>query len=131
LTDLLPAPASSVARSSAPSSVCLSSDIIGEHAPVAPTDDPVAGYHFTVVPHTHWDREWYLPFEVFRLRLVRAVEEICDVLERDSRFTSFTLDGQSVILEDVAELRPDLEPRLRRLLADGRLSAGPAYLRPD
>jgi mannosylglycerate hydrolase len=134
LTDLLPAPASSVAPSSArvtPSSGPISSDTAGEHAPVAPADDPVAGYHFTVVPHTHWDREWYLPFEVFRLRLVRAVEEICDVLERDPRFTSFTLDGQSVILEDVAELRPDLEPRLRRLLADRRLSTGPAYVLPD
>jgi mannosylglycerate hydrolase len=97
----------------------------------AATDDPVAGYHFTVVPHTHWDREWYLPFEVFRLRLVRAVEEICGVLERETTFRTFTLDGQSVILEDVTELRPDLEPRMRRLLADGRLSTGPAYVLPD
>ena len=28
-----------------------------------------------VVSHTHWDREWYQPFEVFRLRL-------CDQLVR-------------------------------------------------
>src|SRR5215210_5757294 len=93
--------------------------------------DPIAGYHFTIVPHTHWDREWYLPFEVFRLRLARVVETICDVLETDSRFRTFTLDGQAIILEDVVELRPDLEPRLRALLAAGRLSTGPAYVLPD
>jgi hypothetical protein len=23
-----------------------------------------------LVPHTHWDREWYEPFQRFRLRLV-------------------------------------------------------------
>jgi mannosylglycerate hydrolase len=93
--------------------------------------DPVAGYRFTVVPHTHWDREWYLPFEQFRMRLVRTVEEICDVLESDTRFRTFTLDGQAVILEDVVELRPDLEARLRALLEKGRLATGPAYVLPD
>ena len=24
-----------------------------------------------VVSHTHWDREWYLPFQLFRVKLVR------------------------------------------------------------
>ena len=27
-----------------------------------------------LVPHTHWDREWYLPFQRFRLKLVRLVD---------------------------------------------------------
>jgi mannosylglycerate hydrolase len=97
----------------------------------APDAETLAGYRFTVVPHTHWDREWYQPFEVFRMRLARAVERICDVLEADPRFTSFTLDGQAVILEDVVELRPDLEARLRRLTAAGRLEVGPSYVLPD
>ena len=102
-------------------------------APTPPTTavDPVAGYRVTVVPHTHWDREWYLPFELFRIRLARTVERICEVLESEPRFRSFTLDGQSVILEDVVELRPDLEPRIRALLADGRLITGPSYVLPD
>jgi len=101
-------------------------------APLSTTgSELVAGYHFTVIPHTHWDREWYLPFEVMRLRLARTVERICDVLEADERFRSFTLDGQAVILEDVVEVRPDLEPRLRRLIAEGRLITGPGYVLPD
>ncbi|MBI5093774.1 MAG: hypothetical protein HZB26_15190 [Candidatus Hydrogenedentes bacterium] len=37
-----------------------------------------------VVPHTHWDRAWYLPFEEFRLRLIRLVDRVCDTLEKDS-----------------------------------------------
>jgi mannosylglycerate hydrolase len=93
--------------------------------------DPVAGYRFTVVPHTHWDREWYLPFEQFRMRLVRTVEEICDVLEADARFRTFTLDGQAILLEDVVDLRPDLEERLRNLVSRRRLATGPGYVLPD
>src|ERR1043165_9122118 len=29
-----------------------------------------------IVPHTHWDREWYLPFQTFRLRLVDPLDEL-------------------------------------------------------
>jgi alpha-mannosidase len=88
-------------------------------------------FDFLVVPHTHWDREWYVPFEVFRLRLGTVVDEALDVLERDASFRSFTLDGQAVVLEDYVEIRPENEGRLRRLLTDGRLEAGPWYVLPD
>ncbi len=90
-----------------------------------------AARRFFVVPHTHWDREWYLPLEHFRLELARTVDEILDTLEQDARFRSFTLDGQAVLLEDYLELRPENEPRLRVLLASGRLVAGPSYVLPD
>jgi alpha-mannosidase len=84
-----------------------------------------------VVPHTHWDREWYLPFEHFQLRLGAVVDEVLDVLERDPEFTSFTLDGQAVVLEDYLEARPENEGRLRELIAAGRLEVGPSYILPD
>jgi mannosylglycerate hydrolase len=93
--------------------------------------DPLEGYRAWIVPHTHWDREWYLPFEQFRIRLVRTLEEIADVMEADERIAHFTLDGQTILLEDCAELRPDLIERLRRLALDGRLSIGPGYVLPD
>ena len=86
---------------------------------------------FFVVPHTHWDREWYRPFEHFRLELARVVDEVLDVLERDPAFTSFTLDGQAIVLEDYLEVRPENEDRLRALLASGRLEVGPSYILPD
>ena len=44
-----------------------------------------------LVGHTHWDREWYLPFQQFRARLVGTVDYVMELLERDERFTSFTL----------------------------------------
>jgi alpha-mannosidase len=84
-----------------------------------------------VVPHTHWDREWYRPFEHFRLELARVVDGVLDVLEHDRRFTSFTLDGQAIVLEDYLDVRPENEGRLRDLLSAGRLEAGPSYVLPD
>ncbi len=91
----------------------------------------VSDFRYLVVPHTHWDREWYLPFEQFRLRLGMVVDGVLDTLERDPSFTSFTLDGQAIVLEDYLEVRPENEERLRALLAAGRLEVGPSYELPD
>ena len=84
-----------------------------------------------MVPHTHWDREWYLPFEEFQLMLADVVDELLDVLERDPSFSSFTLDGQAIVLEDYLDARPENEGRLRALLRSGRIEVGPSYVLPD
>jgi mannosylglycerate hydrolase len=86
---------------------------------------------YFVVPHTHWDREWYRPLEHFRLMLGSVVDEVLDTLERDPAFTSFTLDGQAIVLEDYLAVRPENEPRLRALIAAGRIEIGPSYVLPD
>jgi alpha-mannosidase len=86
---------------------------------------------FVVVPHTHWDREWYRPFEHFRLWLGRVVDGVIETLERDARFSSFTLDGQAIVLEDYAEVRPHNRDRLRALIESGRIEVGPSYVLPD
>jgi alpha-mannosidase len=82
-------------------------------------DQPVV-----VVPHTHWDREWYLPFQSFRLSLVRLVDKVLDMLEADPRFV-FTLDGQLQTVDDYLEVRPEAGPRIRALVEEGRLAVGP------
>ncbi len=91
----------------------------------------VSDFRYLVVPHTHWDREWYLPFEFFRLRLGSVVDGVLDTLERDPSFTSFTLDGQAIVLEDYLEVRPENAGRLQPLLDAGRLEVGPSYVLPD
>lgn len=84
-----------------------------------------------VVSHTHWDREWYLTFQQFRFRLVRLVEELLQILEGDPEYRHFMLDGQTVILEDVLDVRPDLEEPLRSFVRAGRILIGPWYVLPD
>jgi alpha-mannosidase len=84
-----------------------------------------------VVPHTHWDREWYEPFEVFRLRLVDMLDDLVPRLESGDAGPHFMLDGQTAILDDYLELRPEMASRLRALGESGRLGIGPWYVLMD
>jgi len=84
-----------------------------------------------VVPHTHWDREWYQTFQQFRMRLVRAIDKLLDILDRDPHFSNFMLDGQTIVLDDYLEIRPEQEERLKRHTRSGRITVGPWYLQPD
>ena len=84
-----------------------------------------------IVPHTHWDREWYSAFQTFRLKLVRVVDQVLDVLEDDPAFAHFLLDGQTAMVDDYLEVRPEAEARIRRLALAGRLSLGPWHSQPD
>ncbi|MGS2616242.1 glycoside hydrolase family 38 N-terminal domain-containing protein [Micromonospora sp. LZ34] len=77
-----------------------------------------------VVPHTHWDREWYEPFQRFRLRLVALLDEVFDRMERDPR-QRFTLDGQLAAVDDYLEVRPERREQVIALVRAGRLAVGP------
>lgn len=80
--------------------------------------------------HTHWDREWYRPFEAFRTDLVEVVRRVLDGLEAGT-LPSFYLDGQACVLEDVVSVAPELAPRVVALMEVGRLTAGPWYVLAD
>jgi alpha-mannosidase len=84
-----------------------------------------------VVSHTHWDREWYLPFEAFRARLVGMMDSLLELLDSDPEYRHFVLDGQTVPLDDYLEIRPDRRADIERLVRDGRLLIGPNYMLPD
>jgi alpha-mannosidase len=84
-----------------------------------------------IVPHTHWDREWYSPFQTFRLRLVKLLDALLPMLENDLSYARFLLDGQTAVLDDYLEIRPDARGALSRLAAAGRLSIGPWHVLMD
>lgn len=83
----------------------------------------------TLVPHTHWDREWYEPFEVFSERLVRMMDTLLRLGEEG--FPHFHLDGQTAMVDDYLARRPEAEAALRRLAAEGRISLGPWVTQMD
>jgi alpha-mannosidase len=82
-----------------------------------------------VVSHTHWDREWYQPFERFRQRLVTLVDELLD--DPPAGGASFLLDGQAILIDDYAAVRPERVAELASLIRDGTLEAGPWYVLAD
>ena len=84
-----------------------------------------------IVPHTHWDREWYQPFQVFRARLVDVVDEVLELLENDPEYRRFTLDGQAVVLDDYLEVRPERAATIAEHVRTERLRIGPWYVLAD
>ncbi len=86
---------------------------------------------FHLIFHTHWDREWHLPRAALHARLVGTLDDLLDRMARDPGFTSFLLDGQSVILEDYARARPERVDEVRGLVRAGRLQVGPWYVLAD
>ncbi len=80
--------------------------------------------------HTHWDREWYREFEIFRLRLLRVFDEVLDLLEEE-KIPSFYFDGQTCALEDYLQLRPEKESVIRKLISQKKLFIGPCYTLVD
>jgi alpha-mannosidase len=83
----------------------------------------------TLVPHTHWDREWYAPFDEFRERLVAMMDTLIEL--GNAGFPHFHLDGQTAMIDDYLAVRPEREADIRRLAEDGRLSAGPWVTQMD
>lgn len=91
---------------------------------------PVAHTLF-VVSHTHWDREWYLPFQDFRALLVQLMDKLLDILAHNPGYRHFTLDGQTITLEDYLAIRPGRREELKRHVQEGRILIGPWYVLPD
>jgi mannosylglycerate hydrolase len=83
-----------------------------------------------LVPHTHWDREWYRPFQSFRMQLVDLVDRVLDMLEAEPEF-AFTLDGQLATIDDYLEIRPEQAERIAGHVRSGRLAIGPWQILMD
>ena len=80
---------------------------------------------------THWDREWYQPFQDYRYRLVQLLDAVLEGLADGRLKGPFTCDGQAIILEDYLEVRPERREQVEALAREGKLAIGPWYVLPD
>jgi alpha-mannosidase len=84
-----------------------------------------------IVSHTHWDREWYRTFQLFRLKLIHLVDGLLEILEEDKEYKFFMLDGQTIVLDDYLLMRPEKEEILHKYIQKGRILIGPWHILPD
>ena len=84
-----------------------------------------------VVSHTHWDPEWYATYQQYRMRLVKLVDKLLGILERNRDYRHFMFDGQVSALEDYLEIRPENERKIRGHVKSGRLLIGPWWIMPE
>lgn len=67
----------------------------------------------------------------FRYLLVDLLDEIIDLMETNGAFRYFHLDGQTCMLDDYLEIRPENRERLADLLRQGKILIGPWFTMPD
>ena len=85
--------------------------------------------HYTL--STHWDREWREPFQGIRYALVTLLDRVIEGLEDGRLLGPFQTDGQSILIDDYLEIRPDRRAQVERLARAGKLVVGPWYSMPD
>lgn len=90
---------------------------------------PTREVHYVL--STHWDREWYQTFQAFRHRLVHLLDRVLSDLDAGHLRGPFTTDGQSIILDDYLEVRPERAGDVKRLVQSGKLVVGPWFVLPD
>lgn len=84
-----------------------------------------------IISHSHWDREWYMPFEYHRARLIELIDNCIKLFETDIDFKSFHLDGHTALVEDYLEIKPQNAEKIKKLVADGKFNVGPWYVLQD
>ncbi|MGT2845182.1 alpha-mannosidase [Streptococcus hongkongensis] len=84
-----------------------------------------------IISHSHWDREWYMAYEQHHMRLINLIDDLLDLFKTDPDFHSFHLDGQTIILEDYLQVRPEKKEQLQDAITKGKLRIGPFYILQD
>lgn len=84
-----------------------------------------------IIPHSHWDREWYMPYERHHMLLIELIDDLLELFENDPDYKCFHLDGQTICLDDYLEVKPEKRPILEKLVAEGKLKVGPFYILQD
>ncbi|MFQ7233263.1 MAG: mannosylglycerate hydrolase [Enterococcus hulanensis] len=84
-----------------------------------------------VVPHSHWDREWYFTTSRSKIYLMHDLKKVLEQLEKENPYESFILDGQASLLDDYLKWRPQDKARIEKLVQQGKLIIGPWYTQTD
>ena len=88
------------------------------------------GRQIQIIMHTHWDREWYFSKDETKVLLRNHMENVFDFLESNPKCI-YVLDGQSIMIDDVLELQPDFESKIRHFVENKQLRVGPWYTQTD
>jgi mannosylglycerate hydrolase len=95
-----------------------------------PGSDKGMARRVILVPHTHWDREWYFTTRQSKVLLLESLAVVLDELEA-GRLPVFVLDGQTSLLEDYLLNAPAERERIASLVRGGKLKIGPWYSQTD
>ncbi len=85
----------------------------------------------TLISETHWDREWSGNYQEFRYRLIEAWDHLLHLLDTKPDFLNFMFDGQTIVVEDYLQIRPEMQNKVIVYIKNHRITVGPFYQLPD
>ncbi|GMQ57547.1 mannosylglycerate hydrolase [Vallitalea sediminicola] len=85
----------------------------------------------SIMPHTHWDREWYFVSSKALMFALHNFKEAMDYLKENEEFKYFLLDAQVSIIDDYIKYYPEDEELIKELVSTERLIIGPWYTQSD
>ena len=84
-----------------------------------------------VINHGHMDIEWYQPYDSYRFWITDAIAQLCDIVETNPQYATYVFDGAIALLDEAIDTDPDLEQKIKEMIAQGKLSVGPFYTQFD
>jgi len=84
-----------------------------------------------IISNTHWDREWVYASAETRLLLLEFMDNLLDLLDEQPEYHSFTMDSQTLCVQDYLDFRPERRPQVERHVRSGRLLVGPWCSLPE
>src|SRR5699024_11046315 len=87
--------------------------------------------HIHIISHTHSYRECYLSYEKHHMMFVKLLDMLMDMFDENPDYKSFHLDGQTIILDDYLQVRPEMRKKVKQFIDEGRLHIGPWYILQD
>ncbi len=84
-----------------------------------------------VIVTTHWDREWRETFQDIRFAMVHLIDRAIAAVQDGTLRGPFHTDGQTILLDDYLEIRPERRAEVEKLARAGKLQPGPWYTMPD
>lgn len=88
-------------------------------------------YKVYLVPHTHWDKEWYFTKDVSDVYLIDNMKNILEAHELDAQEAPFVWDGQYSVVDDYLKFYPQDYAKIANLVKTKKLIVGPWYSQTD
>lgn len=79
-----------------------------------------------VINHTHWDREWFVPYTFSSKWIPRLIRNLDKMVQKNPDY-QYLLDGQTGVIEDLKNTDPESYHLAHKLIHNHNLLVGPYY----
>ncbi|QGS52278.1 glycosyl hydrolase-related protein [Spiroplasma tabanidicola] len=87
-------------------------------------------WYIHLVPHTHWDKEWYFTKQDSDILLFDNINKLLEMLD-NNEINNFTYDGQVSVIDDYLKYDKTNIDKIKKYIKEKKVIIGPWYTQPD